>query len=255
MAYRIIPNHYAIKYVDEELDSSIKLHSVTLDKCNFRCGFCNFSNRDKADFKEYTSEEFESKIKELIPISKYFKFTGGEPTLNRHLDRDLQIVKKHGGTIFLDTNGSLPQNLEPLMQANLIDVLGISFKGTSREIAVNVANIKKPEFAWDNVLESIKIASRYGIKTIVTLVVYKGVPLYNIDKLATLISEYNGVRLKINTIITVEHQDGRKYEKYPKHELLDYMKQFVNSHSEWKNRITLVNTDSATSENSAVIFL
>lgn len=255
MAYRIIPNHFAIKYVDDEFDSSIKLHSVTLDRCNFRCGFCNFSNREKADFKEYSPSEFEERIKELIPVSKYFKFTGGEPTLNKYLERDLKIVKDHGGIIFLDSNGSLPQKLEKLMEQNLIDVLGISFKGTTCELAKKTANIKNPKFTWDNVLESIKIADQHGIKIIVTLVVYRGIPLENINELAKLISQYKGVRLKVNTIITVNHQDGRQYEKYSENELLEYMKQFVNNHNEWRNRVTLVNSDAATSDNDAVILL
>lgn len=255
MAYKITPNYFAIKYWDKQLDYPIRLHSISFDKCNFRCGFCNYSNRHLEEYIDYGEIEFEKTILELIKTSKYFKFTGGEPTLNKNLVRDISLVKKHGGHVFLDSNGSTPKLIETLIKDDLIEVLGISIKGISAEIAERTANIKNRNLCWENVFETLNIASKYHIKTIVTMVFYKGVPIENLITFVDLLEKYPDVHMKINNLLITEFQGLENYEKYGEGYLKDALEDLLIARPHWKGRITLVNSNEATTENSAVIFL
>lgn len=206
MSYKITPNYFALKYCNNSFDKMTKLHSISYNKCNFRCGFCNFANRYLEEYIEYSENEFETKVLDLIRTSRFFKFTGGEPTLNRYLCRDLKIVKKYGGYVFLDTNGSKPSAVSDLISDSLIDVIGISIKGTSREEAVSVAKVKNENLAWNNVFETIRIADNHGINTIITMVFYLDIELARIDDFANMLEAYKNVHLKINNLIITEFQ-------------------------------------------------
>ena len=63
------------------------------------------------------------------------------------------------GTVFLDTNGSMLNIIKGLLDENLVDVLGVSLKGLNEEEALETSGIKNVSLCWNNVLETIKIAS------------------------------------------------------------------------------------------------
>lgn len=255
MGYKITPNYFALKYWDRMFDDSIKLHSISYDRCNFRCGFCNFSNRHSEEYIEYTQEAFEKKVMELKYKGSYFKFTGGEPTLNRFLIRDLRIVKKESCFVFLDSNGSNPEIIRQIADEGLIDVLGISIKGVSKDAAAKTAGVQNAKSSWDNVLKSIKIADDYHIRTIVTMVFHNDIKVENIAAFAKLLETYTNIHLKINNLLETEYQGDFEYKKLDEEVLIDYLKSFVKRRPMWKGRITLVNSNEATTNSDAVMFL
>ncbi|MCI7796802.1 MAG: radical SAM protein, partial [Lachnospiraceae bacterium] len=123
---------------------------------------------------EFSADEFRQLVTDLMPRGSTFKFTGGEPTLNPSLARDLAIAKSLGCTTFLDTNGSSPGIIRKLIQENLVDLFGISLKGLSAEEAVRRSGVNNRKLCWDNVLESIDfIANRSSCDVIVTYVCYE----------------------------------------------------------------------------------
>lgn len=108
------------------------------------------------NYVDFSAEEFEELVNKLLPTGQMFKFTGGEPTLNPELERDLSIVKQAGGTCFVDTNGSFPMLIEKLIQTNLVDLFGISLKGLSAAEAVKRSGTRNEESCWGNVLKAFQ---------------------------------------------------------------------------------------------------
>lgn len=255
MAYKITPNFFAIKYWDRELNYPIQLHSISYKLCNFRCGFCNFNNRHCEEYIDYTQEEFRIKAQQLISLGSYFKFTGGEPTINPYLIQDLLTIRSLNGHAFLDSNGSNPKIIEKILKENLIDVLGISIKGLSKEEAVATASISNSYLCWERVFETLAIADKYKVKTIVTMVFHKGVPLGGLTSFAMMLESYTNIRMKINNLLPVEYQGKNVYEKYPEDELETYVRLLITEHPKWKSRVTLVNSERAKGEYDAVVFL
>ena len=62
---------------------------------------------------------FDKTVRYLMEHGARFKFTGGEPTLNRHLALMLKVVKSYGGIVFLDSNGSRPKIIRELVDDGL----------------------------------------------------------------------------------------------------------------------------------------
>ena len=83
--------------------------------CNLNCRFCD-TEHDTKSSTLYTSDAL------INEINKYGKcqtisFTGGEPLLNADfLAEVLPVLKQQGHKIYLETNGTLPEYLEKVIQ-------------------------------------------------------------------------------------------------------------------------------------------
>ncbi len=254
--YLIQPLHFACKYWDDDHSKDIHLHMVNYHKCNFRCGYCNLANRPFERWLEYTPEEFLKKVYELNQQSRYYKFTGGEPTLNPRLREDLETVTALGGHIFLDTNGSRPTVLQDLFERGLVEVMGISMKGLTPEAAMESAAITNRRLCWDNVFESLALAERYEVHTIVTMVLFNDRGMEDVERFAEYIRDYKNVRLKINNLIEMDYQapEGKTYVPLDAEQLERDMAHFVETHPEWKSRVVLINTGAAIHYADAIRF-
>ena len=246
MAYAFYPNSFAPKCPTVILGGkNEKLHSVSYNNCNFNCEYCFFRYyKDYACYKEYSNKEFESMIKKLTNMGTSFKFTGGEPTLNPHLMEDLRVVKKMGGVVYLDTNGSRPEIIEILLREELVDFFGISLKGLEKMEAVKRSGISNAKLCWDNVFYSMNSISKYKKTMIITYVVYDDFCLDTMNYFADIIEAYPNVFLKINNFQSnKEHK--LEFEAKDSMELRSIIKEFVGIRSEWKGRITLIENASA----------
>ena len=132
-------NFFAPKCVDrsENFDTR-NSHAMAYSKCNFSCAFCKYAVKTEHKPNYMEIEDFRLRVLELIKKGNMFKFTGGEPCLNIYLEEELQIVKQNHGIVFLDTNGSLTAIVEKLLKKNLVDVLGVSLKGLTKEEAIAI---------------------------------------------------------------------------------------------------------------------
>lgn len=233
-----------------------RVHVIGYRRCNFRCEFCSFGKNAYATAEEYTIESFEQKLWELLSYSKSFKFTGGEPTLNPALGELLRIVKLYGGHTFLDTNGSYPQRVQALLDENLLDTVGISLKGLTRDEALKNSNVKKAALCWDNVLKTLEIcANTQGVQTILTYVACEGFfKESDMERLHELIKPYQNITLKINNCYLPEYI-GYRRTGLDKGEIFGIVSRFVEKHPQYKGRTVLfAEYDACLDEEKAIYF-
>lgn len=259
--YHIIKNVLAPKLTKNDgINMENKSHMIMWDRCNFRCEFCYQSSKDfhtGASFRSLGEDEFIAVIMMLIQSGKNFKFSGGEPTLNPRIEWDLQIVKQLEGTVFFDTNGSNPELVKKLLDKGLIDVLAVSLKGLTPEIALKTANIKKQEFCWDNVFKTIEYGSKTpGVKVIITHVCYNDVSYEELLHYSALIEPYEGVFYKINNL----HKSTRLpkelgLKRVDPDNLLNLLKRFVEENPRWKDHVIYVDDDYGISNYDGIVFL
>lgn len=249
-------NFFAPKCVDrsENFDTR-NSHAMAYSKCNFSCTFCKYAVKTEHKPNYMEIEDFRLRVLELIKKGNMFKLTGGEPCLNIYLEEELQIVKQNHGIVFLDTNGSLPAIVEKLLKKNLVDVLGVSLKGLTKEEAIATAGIKNSNLCWDNVLKTIALSSKYkNVRTIVTFVAYNNFNYEDMKKFADILDKLGDrIYLKINNLCGEKRRD-KSLKPLSKENLQKIIKQFLNKNKKWKGRIILINDSRAITEYNAIEF-
>lgn len=259
--YRIIKNHMAPKLTENDgINMEYNSHMIMWSRCNFRCAYClqaskNFEFEEK--YHALSEHEYIAVIIKLMQSGKNFKFSGGEPTLNPRIEWDLQIVKDLGGTIFFDTNGSNPKLIKKLLDKGLIDVLAVSFKGLTENEALETAGIKRKEFCWDHVLQTIEHGSKTpGVKVIVTHVCYNEVDYEELLRFSALLEPYEGVFYKINNLFKEEHLPAELgLKKVNTDHLLNLLKRLTEEKPRWKEHIVFVDNPYGVSHYDGIVFL
>ena len=258
MGYLVVPNFYApkcAKFIDS--DEPVNIHAFSYDKCNFNCDYCIFSYRQKETiYRDYDEHSFVDKVTELLPKGTSFKFTGGEPTLDPHFISRLSKLRNLGATIYVDSNASNKKVLKDALDRNLIDVLGVSLKGLTREEAQAHTKIKNSTLCWENVLETIAYASRFSsAEVIVTYVCYADFTPQKLHDFATILEPYPKVYLKINNY----QEDHRITDPClrPKDvdELEGIVETYLDDHPQWRGRTILITGPNAVQKFSAVELL
>lgn len=249
-------NFFAPKCIDrnENFDTR-NSHAVAYSKCNFLCSFCKYAVKAEHKPNYMEIDDFRLRVSELIKKGNMFKFTGGEPCLNNHLEEELKIVKQNNGIVFLDTNGSLPYVVERLLEENLVDVLGVSLKGLTRNDATVTAGIKNSNLCWDNVLKTIAISSKYkNVRTIVTFVAYNDFNYEGIKKFASILDKLGDrIYLKVNNLCGEKRRD-KSLKPLERERLKEIIEQFLNKNEKWKGRIILINNSRAITEYDEIEF-
>lgn len=243
MKYRIEENYFAPKLmnINSKSDDYKKTHCISYNKCNFNCKFCEFHLRNPIIYKNYSDEEFENKVEDLIKKGKNFKFTGGESTLNPKLYEHIKIVKKKGGNIFLDTNGSMTNIVKKILDEDLISVLGISIKGLDEKSAIFWSGCDNSRLCWDNVLKTIEYASSKPNVTTIVTTVFKNEDNYDsLKKFAKIISRYQGVYLKINNLMGQKHQSNEILRRVNTTNLIGWIAELLKENPKLKNKIIYV---------------
>lgn len=95
--------------------------------CNMNCNYCHnpelrcFSGKiDEEDFFDF----LDKKIDKLEAVT----VTGGEPTVQKDLFKFIKKIKEKGFLIKLDTQGTNPDILQKLIDANLLDYVAMDIK-------------------------------------------------------------------------------------------------------------------------------
>ncbi len=100
--------------------------------CNLTCKYCDTTETQRMKGSlVYEDEEFENPVDIGFIIGKIKEpkvaITGGEPLLQvRFLKSLCQTLKKEAKEIYLDTNGTLPDGLEQVI--DFLDVVALDFK-------------------------------------------------------------------------------------------------------------------------------
>lgn len=251
---RLIPNYFAPKWRSESFSPNVNLHAIIHANCNFRCSFCNYDSRDKSLFDHYTDQAFEKRVNELMKRGAFFKFTGGEPTLCPTLLQDTMLIKQLGGHVFLDTNGSRPEVVQEICEANCVDVLGVSLKGLDCGTAASTSGVTNNVLCWENVFRTMQIAEEAEVDFIVTMVFHSAVPISGISEFGNLLKRFKRAHMKVNNLLDGSFQGGAA-TKTDSDLLLLAVKKYVKDNPAWAGRVTLVNDNAAVSNPSQVLFL
>jgi pyruvate-formate lyase-activating enzyme len=145
-------------------------------ECNFNCNFCGVktSPMQSPDLIPCITEaELRKELDYVTRKSKSIKINGGEPSVNPSRMRLFaEIAKEYGCEVILDTNGSLPQNVMPLVLDNLIDQVEVGLKGFSKEEAMYKSGTGDPDLAWNNPVKLVYMINdkKPQIRTLVNYV-------------------------------------------------------------------------------------
>lgn len=104
---------------------------IFTEGCNFRCPYCHNSglvlNPDQ--YEEIPMEDILGNLRKYKNWVERVVITGGEPTINAGLGHLIDLLKKEGMKIKLDTNGSLPPVIKRLVNNGLVDYIAMDVKG------------------------------------------------------------------------------------------------------------------------------
>jgi len=151
---------------------------VRFSGCNLYCNYCDTpKSRDTLFGDLISTEELHNKINKIItPDFHSISFTGGEPLL--HADFIKNFLEEHKFKSLLETNGSLPNELQKII--NLLDFVSLDIKLPEHEAYNN----------WDDLLglelESIKLLRDEEINTYCKVVV---MPKTKVDMIGFIASK------------------------------------------------------------------
>ncbi|MDD5174512.1 MAG: 7-carboxy-7-deazaguanine synthase QueE [Candidatus Omnitrophica bacterium] len=134
---------------------------VRFKECNMACGFCDTPNEGPA--KEYSPSAVMNAIKSLEKFKgphHSVSLTGGEPLVYvEFLKSMLPLLNREGFKTYLETNGTLPKELESVI--DLIDIVAMDFK---------LPSSTGDRAYWNEHLEFLRIAMRKKVfvKSVVT---------------------------------------------------------------------------------------
>ena len=153
---------------------------VRFKRCNMECSFCDTPNKEIA--KEYSCASMMSEIRSLDEAKgphHSVSLTGGEPLIYAEfLKSILPLLKKAGFKSYLETNGTLPDELEGVI--DLIDIVAMDFK---------LPSSTGDRAYWKEHLEFLKIAARK--KVFVKSVITTDTKKEDIEEAARLITTVN----------------------------------------------------------------
>jgi len=136
--------------------------TVYLAGCNMRCPYCH--NREiviNADSVEGIPEDdILAYIEEHSDFIDAVVVSGGEPLMNRDIDKLLKKLKALGVKVKVDTNGCFPERLNDVIGAGLVDRVAMDVKSSLNDRYNNAAGIGVP---LDKIRESIRVIIDSGI--------------------------------------------------------------------------------------------
>lgn len=137
--------------------------------------------------RNYTEEEIRSILKNGLGDS--IVISGGEPLLYKDdVIRLLKIADELGLSSMINTNGSLPVDLNEILELGLLSAISIDIKGPFDEnyferFGINTSNVKR----------SISLVQLYGVPFEARLTVCKDIPGYSDDDILKVAAYMQGV--------------------------------------------------------------
>lgn len=129
--------------------------------CNFRCPFChNALLVTEQDDIFYTEEEIFGHLKLRKNVLDGVAVTGGEPLLQKDIERFLYEIKDLGYAVKLDTNGSFPDKLKGILELGLADYVAMDIKNCKEKYGETIG-IKNYDIT--PVVESMEILRNSGV--------------------------------------------------------------------------------------------
>lgn len=129
--------------------------------CNFRCPFChNALLVTEMDDIEYTEKEIFEHLERRKGVVEGVAVTGGEPLLQKDIERFLYELKCTGVSVKLDTNGSFPEKLKGILELGIVDYVAMDIKNSKEKYAQTVG---VQDFDISTVEQSIQLLQQSGV--------------------------------------------------------------------------------------------
>jgi pyruvate formate lyase activating enzyme len=129
--------------------------TIFLQGCNFKCSYCH--NPELVDTRLFQPCIKENEVLDFLNTRKgkldAVTITGGEPTIQDDLAPFIKQIKKMKFAVKLDTNGSQPQIIKPLLDEKLLDFIAMDIKAP----LAKYNSIVRVPVNSDSIKESIKI--------------------------------------------------------------------------------------------------
>ncbi len=144
--------------------------------CNLDCQFCDTRLNN---FKEYSAEDLCREIRSLRKGVHSVSFTGGEPLLQKDFLKELlEFNFKEGSKNYLETNGSLPEALDDVIE--YVDIVAMDVKLPS---STGQAKL------WEEHLKFLKIATKKEV--FIKAIICQGTQESDLKMTISLIKELN----------------------------------------------------------------
>lgn len=146
--------------------------------CNLRCPFCHNASLVRLEEEQDMTAEAMEFIRKRARMLQGVCVTGGEPLLQSDLAEFLRFVRSLGLATKLDTNGTFPDRLAPLIAEGLLDYVAMDLKNSPEKYAETVG---VPHFDFAPVAETMSLLRSSGVDYEYRTTVVKG--LHDIDSL------------------------------------------------------------------------
>ncbi len=130
--------------------------------CNLRCPFChNALLVTEMDDNYFTEEEIFAHLEKRKNVLDGIAITGGEPLLQKDIERFLYELKETGIAVKLDTNGCFPEKLDGILQLGLVDYVAMDVKNCPEKYGVTVGI---ENFDITPIKKSIELLKNSGVE-------------------------------------------------------------------------------------------
>lgn len=137
--------------------------TIFIAGCNFRCPYCHNSELIGTKIDPVTdSAEFLRFLEKRKGTLDGVAITGGEPLLNPELPALIKDIRSLGYPVKLDTNGSLPGRLAPLLSDGLLDYVAMDIKNSPEKYAAAIG-LPADRFDLSPVCESVRLLMSSGV--------------------------------------------------------------------------------------------
>lgn len=96
--------------------------------CNLRCPFCHNASLVTGAAEAMETEAFFAFLEKRRVLLDGVCISGGEPLLQKDIEDFIRRIRALGYKVKLDTNGTLPQRLRPLLEDGLLDYVAMDIK-------------------------------------------------------------------------------------------------------------------------------
>ncbi|MEM7827976.1 MAG: anaerobic ribonucleoside-triphosphate reductase activating protein [Candidatus Aenigmatarchaeota archaeon] len=129
--------------------------------CNFRCPFCQNPELvlSPENLPNISEDELMAFLKERQGWIDGVCITGGEPTIWAGLPQLVQKIKSLGLGIKLDTNGSMPDVIEKMIDKKMLDYIAMDIKGPIEKYE----KITRTNIDTEKIKRSVELIRKSGI--------------------------------------------------------------------------------------------